>query len=81
MYYFKGDRGRTSFFSAFTLNTHRSRYAPPQWFGHLLCSMKGNWGRKLTALGVKVVRTFSMVEFPALGLDSSVKFCILHCYI
>lgn len=43
--------------------------------------MKGDRGRELAALGVKVVRAFGVVELPALGLDSSVKFCVLHCYM
>ena len=43
--------------------------------------MKGDRGRELAALGVKVVRAFGVVELPALGLDSSVKFCVLHYFI
>lgn len=42
--------------------------------------MKGNRGRELAALGVKVVRAFGVVELLALGLDSSMKFRVLHCF-
>lgn len=43
--------------------------------------MKGDRGREPAAFRVKVVRAFGVVELPAFGLDSSVKFCVLHCYM